>query len=896
MGKTCEDVGCGVPYNETSTFANIYEIVIDEYEGLIINVSSFSVRTMRRLSEKKIITIADLLHTTPEELMCIKGFGKNCLDEVKEFCTKLQSRGIEIIDTSGVTTTAVPMLIRENVEQIVFGDFSFAEGLSLKDNEIKFLKLYEESFDILGSELAFDCVSSPEKIKPLIIMLKKFRSEATLSHEIYELVEKIPSRRRSNFAVMYINAFISDESKRRLLHNFYASETSTLGSIVTFLNFNNDEAFRMLKKFLTWCKFDLNEEIGQLFAELYSNDRVQMVIQSRARKQTLEQIGTHLGITRERVRQIEVKAKRHFSRLNSRVKIISKISAERNGDTVLTTAEIGGYCDTNVDDLIYLLRSFQSTNYTYDTQLDVFIVGDDSLQDRVQSHLESLPDIISARQLDEILSFAKEEDIPEEMLKKAFIDAYRMTGNVYHRTRLCLAKIYTTVVGKYYQVGIRVYDADEIKAFREHVVTEYGDIRLPKNDRALAARIADICILCGRGTYKQKQKQYIPKELSDRIYKYIVENESPIFMTNTLFSVFESELTSFGVDNKYYLQGVLRELFPEEFVFSRDYISKDPNFTSIYSTIVGYIKKSKYPVSKNQIQQVFPGITEVVINFAVSDLNVLNYFGEYLHASNIFISEFEKEYLKNLVSKVISDGAAHHGKEFYDEINHKTPEILTRNAALFSFSAFSVLEYLFRDNFQFARPYIAQNGIDIGRPAERLHDLIYSSDKFTISDISEFIKENHFQIQSLLEYVNSCNDQFLLVDDNTMMKIDRIGITNDLADEIDDIVATNVLETTPISQLLLWNELPSVAVPWTDWLLYSVMNKWGKKVAVATTSNQFRLSAPLISPAGKMDTSVFENFDKPMESPITQVDNLDNIDELLEDIIGNEIWEAIHES
>ena len=887
---------CCMLYDKKLSFSNIYAIAPYEYNSALIKTFPFSVRTLNRLVRNNITTVSDLLNATPETLMCIAGFGENCLAEVEAFFVEIQSEGIETTNTPKPNAKVIPSFIRDNVTQIALGDFSFADGVPMDDIGIEWLQLYKEAFDTLGKELTSDCINSPENIIPLINMFSDYQNEARRHCEIYELVKKIPPRRKANLAAGYINAFISDERKRCLLRNFFALEPSTIESIIACVKFESDEAFILLKRFLNWCTFDLREEIEQLFVKLYSADRVQIVIKSRARKQTLEQIGNHLGITRERVRQIEAKAKQNFSKFNSRIKVISKISAERNGDTVLTTAEIGDYCGENTEDLIYLLRSFQSANYTYDSQLDVFIVGDNSLQDRVQNYIETLPDMVNTKQLGEMFSYAKEEeDIPEEMLKKAFMDTYRLTGSVYHRTRLSLAKISTAILSKYYSTGIRVYDYEEIKTFRDHVVTEYGDIRLSQNDRALAARITDVCTLCGRGTYILKKKQYISRELSNRIYKYIIEGESPIFLTNTLFSIFEDELAVFGIDNKYYLQGVLRELFAEKFVFSRDYISKDPDITSIYSTIVAYIKKSQYPVSKKQIQQAFPGVTEVVINFAISDSNILNYFGEYWHASNMFISDFEKEYLNTLVKKVISDGNAHHVRELFEETNFDKPEILTRNSALIPFSAFSVLEHLFRDSYQFARPYIALNGVEIGRPAERLHDLIYSSDEFAISDISEFIKENRFQIQSLLEYVNSCNDQFILVDSNIMMKIDKIGITEDMANEIDEIVFSEITETTLIDRLILWNKLPKITVPWTDWLLYSIINKWGKKVTVSTTTNQFRLSAPLVAPAGKMNSDAYKDFNKSTASQINKVDDLDDINELLEDIIENEIWEASHE-
>ena len=111
-----------------------------------------------------------------------------------------------------------------------------------------------------------------------------------------------------------------------------------------------------------------------------------------------------------------------FSRLHSRIRIISKIAAERNGDTVLTPIEIEEYCGERTSDLLFFLQSYESANYTYDRQLDVFILGDDSIAGRVQSSIEALPEIVKSSQLGSVLGEAAEEaDVPLEMLEKAFI-------------------------------------------------------------------------------------------------------------------------------------------------------------------------------------------------------------------------------------------------------------------------------------------------------------------------------------------------------------------------------------------------------------------------------------------------------------------------------------------
>lgn len=309
----------------------------------------------------------------------------------------------------------------------------------------------------------------------------------------------------------------------------------------------------------------------------------------------------------------------------------------------------------------------------------------------------------------------------------------------------------------------------------------------------------------------------------------------------------------------------------------------------MYSEVVNFIKKSNFPVSKTQIQEAFPGMTDIVINLSVSDPNVLNYFGEYLHASKLNVLETEKNYLFNVVKELTADGQAHHGREIYEVVSLECPEILTRNAALYPFSTFSIIEFLFREEFQFSRPFFAMKGVDIDRPAERLHDLIYSADEFTVTEISEFGRENHFQIYSLLEYVNDCNDEFLLVDDDRMMRIGLTGVNEDIANQVENIILSSISETTPIKNLSIWSELPAIKIPWTEWLIYSVVLKWGTKLLSVTSSSQFRISIPLVAPKSNYDPSAFKNINKGEDSCIYIADDLSNMDALLEDIIGNDL-------
>ncbi len=870
------EIASGIPLWEQ------LELIPEEYADMAVTELPFSVRVVNVFKNNSITTVFDLLKLKPETLMGIRNFGRNCMDEV---VGRLRSLPKESLLESGHLKFKLnnkPLFILNHAESIALGDFSFSEDMDLSQEAAQTLSEYQTAYEMLGEDLALECYLAPEKMIPVISMFSDFCRDAEQFALLRNEAENIPRARRKNKAVGYIIAFTLDDQKRRTLLSLCPSETCSIDDLINIPLPDDPQKLALLKQFLKWCAFDLEVEVRELFLPIFSDKRMESIVQMRARKKTLAQIGDAFGITRERVRQIEAKARRKFSHYYSRIRLITRISAEKNGATTISSNDIEEHCKTNVTELLYFLRNYENVHYTYDEQLDIFIVGDDSLQERVRTTIDQLPDIVNVNQLSTILDKADEDgDIPMDILQKAFMEAYRLTGDVYHRTRLSLAKVYKTVLEKHYSDGIRAYDPDALQEFRRIVIDEFGDVGMPKNDHALTARISSICILCGRGMYMPKRAKYISNDLAGRILRYIDESDQKIFLMNSLYSVFERELNEEGVFNKYYLQGILRELCSDKYYFRRDYISKDAEATSLYASVVSFIKKSEYPLQKQQIKNAFPGITEIVINLSVGDPEVLNYFGAYLHSSRLVISSKEQCELRCALAEIVSDHKAHHGTEVYEMIQRQMPTVFSRNAAMYPFSAFSILEYLFGDTFQFSRPYIAEPNIEIGRPGERLHDLIYSGDEFAISDIKEFCKEHRLQIQSLLEYGNACNDRFFWRDKYTMVSIESTGITETISQEMEEIIAAEISCTQPISQITCWHRLPRIAVPWTEWLIYSALNKWGQRLTVATSSNQLRMAVPLIAPQGEMAADAF----KEMAAESVQIDDLDNIDDLIADLI-----------
>lgn len=881
---------------DETTFEDYYLLPPSKYEEHKINSYDFSVRTYRRLIFGRIYTIADLLRSTPASLLGIKGFGKACYDEIRMFCETLKSDTSSLIGSEETYPEKYEKskVITDNIESIVFGDFSFAESSDISLEEKKRISLYENAFSVLGVELAFDCVSAPEKIIPIISSLNDYCERIKYNIEICQLSHKVPNQRKVNKAIGYIKAFTTNTKEREILMSFCESKDSTISSMFNCNLTTNDVSFVLLKKFVKWCAFDLNAEISELLGRIYKDEKSRLIIRLRSEKHTLQHIGEFLNITRERVRQIEAKLIREFISLHREVRVISKISAELNGDIILSPEKIEMYCGDKTAELLYFLKNYPGVNYTYDKQFDVFIVGDKFISEKILTYIETLPKIIVSSKVKEYFIRAQEDgNFPIELFERAFFNIYQLTGNVYHRNKLLLKDVYQEVLKTYFTNGIRIYDSSVLSKFRNIVLKEYGDIGVPEGDRALGARIVSLCTLRGRGVYILKKKEYISKVLSDKIYNYILNSNETIFMTNTIFDVFYDELMSEGIDNKYYMQGILRELYDDKLFFRRDYISKDPNISSLYSSIIQFISQSNHPVSKEAIYKVFPGISEIVISIAVSDSEILNYFGEYLHCSKLNIYKREVQYLDNVINKFVVDRGSYHIKDIYEVINREKPEILTRNAALFPFSAFSILEYLFRNKYQFSRPYIAQNGVEIGRAAERLHEFVFSNDELNIIDLRSLSKEYRYQIYSTIDYLNDCNDKFLIADSQKIVSIDKIGINEEKAKLVEQILLNVVTETIPIKNLSIWSELPILNLPWTDWLLYSVIKKWGRKLIVSTSSNHFRVAVPLIAPCDNFNEYAYQDITNDSTSSVYIADDLSDLDLLIEDVISEDFLDDL---
>lgn len=872
------------------TFGELYHIFVALENDIPIPQLPLSNRVINGLMRQHINTLVALLNTKTNALDEIKQFGKKSIDEIHLF---LNSYSQSDSNSGNYKKTkenqSINPIARQHIEEIFSGKMDFVAELS--DEEKDNLQIYIDALGTLGQELAEKCFREPQEVVDLVHIIYE------LEYKLSEQVEKdkkikdcfvdIPEERHNQLAQGYINAYTREEKKRIELNSIFLTEENPSATLKEFSFeriYSSEDDYVSLLSFLKWCSFDIEKEIGALFDQLHSRESIKSVLTARSNGETLQIIGERLGITRERVRQIEVKARRQFGVWQSKKRILSKVSAVRNSDSVLSSVELRDYFGNYYSEMVYLLRLYESPAYHYDSQLDVFIMGEESLSNSAFDFVQSLPISFDENKFKDYLDEAIEQDIPEELFVKVLFEEYKKDGSTYHRIHQTLTEIYMQIMQSHYIDGINIYNEFEMGEFRRIALEEYGCDKLPTNDRAIYSRIQDICIMCDKGKYKPKSSKYISKELADKIHAYIVNSSASIFLTNVLYSIFEDELNTYGIDNKYYMQGVLRELYGSEFFFRRDYISKDDQVTSLYAEIVQFVKKYDYPITKEDVTREFPGLPEIVFQIAISDSNIINLFGKYLHGSKLKTLPSDVEYFKRVINRYLLEGDVCHYGEIYNYILRDDEDVLRRLYINVPTSLFSVLEYLLNGIYQFKRPFIAHIGTEIGDPAMQLKEIVLGSEVISFADITDFMKDNYYQVYSYLDYYNSFNQTHLLLNNEALATLDYIGINEESASAAVALLEDRIQECILIRDISCVQQLPRINVPWNEWLIYSVVRRWSTKLDVGETNSIFKLAMPVIAPKGCLNTAAFAG--QAVSSAKSYIiDDLDNIDDLIADYI-----------
>ncbi|SFB22939.1 sigma factor-like helix-turn-helix DNA-binding protein [Clostridium frigidicarnis] len=712
-----------------------------------------------------------------------------------------------------------------------------------KDNGFEYdYQLKKFDFNLLKEEKGF----GPLKINTIIERWneytnrkKKINKESIFNEEV---------NIHEDYTNMNINKLKGLFVEQRIIEYFIENKIDTIGEItpVALKNIStipNVGKSKVLKfesnlKLLQYPK----EELSIKLLAIIKKDENYKIYKMRAVKDiTLQSIADENGISRERVRQLENRVQKKFNGyfslfFNYMKEIIGKnkifdyrhikrFIKNKEDALVLRYALINGACD--------MVQYFQEINKfiiderTKDIKIKLALIEEEVGE--IFNYYDSLY-VVEQMLKDYELGFLDYEDFITYLYSRG----YKSHNDYLWKGSMKLSKCYGVIVKEYFKDGIKLSDEKNIERVTAIFKRKFGREDFCDNIRAISARIESENVLCDRGTYISPEYIRIPKWLLKEIKNYILDSKEDTLLISDIFYVFEDKLRKSGnVTNRYFLHGVLKYYYKEEFVFTKDSISKgEHDIISSHKIFEKFLEEKKRPVSKKEIRKIYPGWTESMFNNAVAlNKNIIYWDNGYFINSDILKIDYkDKDKLEELLIESFRENNNYtNANVFYDKCTSDFPEFIEKNSIKNSFNIYSILEYIFGDKYYFRRPHIL---LDEQKNQFTTLDLFYElfnkQQVISYEEFSQHFIKLKFTERTIYNAFHRVLDELIELDDDRYMQKKNFNLSKDILGKIKKGLDLMMDDRGyyPLKTVQDFTFLPDVKFKWNQYLLSSIVENY----------------------------------------------------------------------
>ena len=570
----------------------------------------------------------------------------------------------------------------------------------------------------------------------------------------------------------------------------------------------------------------------------------------QGKRQTLEDIGIKYNVSRERIRQIEKKAinKMRSSKNNKYrtllIKQLKLLSSHKSYITIHELEEMG----LGKNMVSFLEKVTGDIIYDCDFRACFF---NRASKNKLEKCLEELPNEFTKNDLQEYCILIVDETkgaFTKDEIYKIITEKYRLYGEYITKNKITLKVVLSILMQKYFPNGMDLYDEENIQKLREKAIEEFDGFELAENSKAIRARLQSLCILVGRGIWKYDTEQkLISDELGDEIIEYITDYKSPVVPIQAVLNRFINKFNEIGISNKYSLHGQLKKALPDKFSINRDYVFKNGNI-SFHEIVEAFIKQSAMPVTKRDIQENFPGITDIVIQQVAAATRVMNMNGYYVHLDNLNISDNEANGLREAVDAELGDNLIYHANTIFTNIRARLSGLFNRIGVTHYLQFYYLLHEIYPTNYAYNRPFIARAGVEIVSGEAQVINRILQEEECSIATIRGYAKEVGTIIDRYIEFVDRNNDSFVFKNRDCVIATSALGLEEADFSELDKILSEFMGEEQYrlLSDFYNFRELPDLTCNWNTWLLYSIVRKYSRRFKLALTSNVLTDAKPIL--------------------------------------------------
>lgn len=589
-----------------------------------------------------------------------------------------------------------------------------------------------------------------------------------------------------------------------------------------------------------YSKKELIEELNSKFDSSLKPEWIN-IIEKRFdfvtnKNRTLADIGNELNLTRERIRQIEEKSvrilRRYTKELNEVIDCFYK-DINKNNELYIDVLDLINYLNNEkfTRYLIIMLGS-KTIDIVFDEYYGIiYSKKETSIERIIKESKDSLKDIITLNEYDLL-----------KRVQRIIIDKeYKLFQNtLFIKKEYTTSDVYLNVIKDIFIHGYDIGSDEDYNQLKNVIMERYGEIKVSSKRSIYGMIERSNFIQIDKGKYISKEYAIsLPEPLINEIIDYIFEN-APIIPYNMVFEKYKNELKKYGVNNRFYLKGLIDQELIEEFSTDRDYIRiGDVENSSFLDNIIKCFKTFEGDFSIQDIKNMKPGLPDYTYDKCIrkEEKNGLLRISpkSYMYINKLDLNEDIIDKLKCFIDSLFEklDSNVLSSKKIYSSLyffNKDLLEKLKLQSEYGAYELFSIIQFLFKDYYYFSRPLISKEENFINSSYLLIKEYAYNLDKFSYSDLKTYVQRmNIGGLFSYLNFMEDLSDDYVQTSMSEMIKKELLKISEDDLKRIKDLlnVVTNEKEFN-VNYFDGYFMLPQLEKSWNKYLLVGIVRTYFK--------------------------------------------------------------------
>jgi hypothetical protein len=467
--------------------------------------------------------------------------------------------------------------------------------------------------------------------------------------------------------------------------------------------------------------FMFKDKIISLYNKLSDNELFVLnkrFIYDKSWKQlTLEETALLMGITRERVRQIESKALRKILLEKNEIKNIIFCLYEKlikENEKYFEVERLIDFIDNDsVLKIILLFLEVGNLKLKYERKYRVIYDSEAiSLEDIIKETVENMGDIISKKNIILLNSFQR------EVLNSEY---HQYQNGIYLKKGLPIRYLYSSIIKELFQDGYHVNNNNSYNLVIKEIKRRYGDIDNVPSQHALQAMIerSDFSLI-DRGIYLSNDLCIqIPDELLDQIIEYIFINK-PVVFYRTIFEKFKDDLKGYGIDNHYYLKGCIDKCLPNNLNTKKDYIIVGNINISSSESIISLMHSFAGEFNIDDLRKKFNGVKDytfyLLLYREVENGLIWTSFNSFIYVDKMELDESIKKELKIFIENLFFqlDTTVLSSRKIYAKLSISNKNLFEKLNLLHGhFTLFSIIKFFYDEYFYKESPCVLRGFVTL---------------------------------------------------------------------------------------------------------------------------------------------------------------------------------------